>query len=225
MSVAARADLAPLSAAGWARLRGRLESDGALGAADKALLIAAVAAVRGRTALLERELARLRELGGGAWLHSCASVLALCRGREAADAFATAAGIELDWAAAAPAPVDDEALAAAQEYLAPGAVAPPPPIALLAEYAPEVLVGYRDLRAGIYEEGAIELRLVELMLFAISAADFEGGHAAVHGAKALAAGATTEELVDAGLCAIPSSGMGSWLYSAAVIEDLREEQG
>jgi alkylhydroperoxidase/carboxymuconolactone decarboxylase family protein YurZ len=97
-------------------------------------------------------------------------------------------------------------------------------MALLAEHAPEILVAYRGLRAGIYEDGTLEPRLIELGLFAISAADFEGGHAAVHAGKAIEAGATIGELIEAGLCAIPSAGMGSWLYSASVIDELQERQ-
>jgi alkylhydroperoxidase/carboxymuconolactone decarboxylase family protein YurZ len=219
---AIQGDLAPQTAAGWARLRARLEADGALPAADKALLIALAAAARGRTALLDREVGRARELGAAAAFPTCASVLALCRGREIADAFAAAAGIELAWEAATPAPAGTDEVAAAGEYFAPGGTPLPPPMALLAEHAPEILVAYRGLRAGIYEDGTLEPRLVELGLFAISAADFEGGHAAVHAGKAIEAGATTAELVEAGLCAIPSAGMGSWLYSASVIDELKK---
>ena len=218
-----RSTLAPQTVIGWARLRARLESDGVLSAADKALLMAAVAAVRGRGALLVRELARLEQLGGSGGVPTCASVLALCRGREVADAFAAAAGIELDWSAAASEPVGSDELAEARDYLTPASAAPAPPVALLAEHAPDVLVGYRGLRGGIFEEGSLEPQLVELALFAISAADFQQAHAAVHGTKAIEAGAGTAELVEAGLCAIPSAGMGSWLYAAAVIDELLEK--
>ena len=143
-------------------------------------------------------------------------------GREVADGFAAAAEIELDWEGAEPAPVGTEEVAAAEEYFAPGGGALPPPMALLAEHAPEILVAYRGLRAGVYEDGTLGPRLVELGLFAISAADFEGGHAAVHAGKAVDAGAGTAELIEAGLCAIPAAGMGSWLYSAAVIDEIQE---
>jgi 4-carboxymuconolactone decarboxylase len=223
-SAATRAALAPQTAAGWARLRARLEADGALPAADKALLIALVAAARGRTALLDREVGRARALGAAAAFPTCASVLALCRGREVADAFAAAAAVELDWEGVTPEPATSEEVAAAGEYFAPGGAPLPPPMALLAEHSPEILVAYRGLRAGIYEDGTLEPRLIELGLFAISVADFEGGHAAVHAGKAIEAGATTAELVEAGLCAIPSAGMGSWLYSASVIDELQEKQ-
>jgi alkylhydroperoxidase/carboxymuconolactone decarboxylase family protein YurZ len=215
-----RADLAPATAAGWARLRERLERDGALSAREKVLLLAAVAAVRGREDLLARELSRLADLGGTETVASCASVLTVARGREVADRFAAIAGVSLDWSPEEPAGASAEDASQAREYFAPAPAPAPPPIALLAEHAPDVLVGYRDLRRGIYEEGSLEPKLVELALFAIAAADYLPGHAAVHGAKAIAAGAGEAELVEAGLCAIPSAGMASWLIAASTIDEL-----
>jgi alkylhydroperoxidase/carboxymuconolactone decarboxylase family protein YurZ len=216
---AERAVLAPATAAGWSRLRERLESDGALGARDKALVLAAVAAVRDRDALLARELARLAELGGAELVVPCASVLTLARGREVADRFADAAGVSLDWNAA-PAPASEEDVRQAREFFAPDPAQAPPPIALLAEHAADVLVGYRHLRRGVYDEGSLDPQLVELALFAISAAEYQPGHAAVHGTKAIAAGAGQAELVEAGLCAIPAAGMASWLFAATAIDGL-----
>ncbi len=218
--VAHRRELAPSTAAGWARLRERLERDGALCARDKALVMAAVAAVRGREELLAHELARLSDLGGAEMVFTCASVLTVARGREVADRLAAAAGIGLDWSSGEQAPVGEEDVERARAYFAPATAEPPPPIALLAEHAPEVLVGYRGLRSGIYDEGTLAPQLVELALFAIGAADYLPGHAAVHGAKAIEAGAGELELVEAGLCAIPAAGMASWLFAATVIDGL-----
>jgi alkylhydroperoxidase/carboxymuconolactone decarboxylase family protein YurZ len=218
--VAHGGELAPSTASGWARLRERLEGDGALAARDKAFVMVAVAAARGRDGLLARELARLSDLGGAEMIFSCASVLTLARGREVADRLAAAAGIGLDWSSAASSPVSAEDVEQARAYFAPTAAQPPPPIALLAEHAPDVLVGYHGLRTGIYDEGTLEPRLVELALFAISAAEYLPGHAAVHGAKAVEAGAGELELVEAGLCATPAAGMASWLVAATVIDSL-----
>lgn len=218
--VAHRGELAPSTAAGWARLRGRLERDGALLARDKALLMSAVAAACGREEMLARELARLRDLGGAEMIVSCASVLTLARGYDVAERLATAAGVALDWTSAAPAPVGEQDVERARAYFTTPGAELPPPVALLAEHAPDVLVGYRRLRSGIYDEGTLEPQLVELALFAVAAADHLSGHAAVHGAKAVAAGAGEPELVEAGLCAIPAAGMASWLFAATVIDGL-----
>jgi 4-carboxymuconolactone decarboxylase len=218
--VANRGELAPATVTGWARLRERLDSDGALAAREKALVMSAVAAARGREQMLAGELARLSDLGGGELVVSCAAVLTLARGRDVAERLAAAAGIELDWSGAAPAPVGAEEVERARAYFtAPGAE-PPVPIALLAKHAPDVLVGYRGLRSGVYDEGTLEPWLVELLLFAVAVADYLPAHAAVHGAKALEAGAGELELVEAGLCVIPAAGMASWLVAASVIDQL-----
>jgi alkylhydroperoxidase/carboxymuconolactone decarboxylase family protein YurZ len=215
-----RTALAPSTAAGWARLRDRLEADAAIAARDKALILAAVAAVRGRDELLRRESARLAELAGAGMVADCAAVLTVARGREVADRFAGAAGVSLDWDVDAPAAPTDSDVGAAREYFAPAPAEAPPPISLLAEHAPGVLVGYRELRAGIYDQGSLEPQLVELLLFAISAADYQAGHAAVHAGKAVEQGAAEPQLVEAGLCAIAAAGMASWLIAATVITQL-----
>jgi 4-carboxymuconolactone decarboxylase len=215
-----RTGLAASTAAGWARLRDQLEADAAMAARDKALILAAVAAVRGRDELLRRESARLAELGGAGMVAGCASVLTVARGREVADHFAGATGLSLDWEVDVPRAATESDLGAALEYFAPPPAEAPPAISLLAEHAPGVLVGYRDLRAGIYDEGSLEPQLVELLLFAISAADYQPGHAAVHARKAVEQGAAEPQLVEAGLCAIAAAGMASWLIAATVIAEL-----
>src|SRR3954464_15954935 len=57
------AGTAPEITAGYAEIRGVIESDGAIPAATKALLAAAAAAARGYDALARSELARGRALG------------------------------------------------------------------------------------------------------------------------------------------------------------------
>jgi len=206
------------SAAGWARLRGVLDRDRALPAVEKALILAVVAAERGREELLAAEAGRLLELGGEGRVDGGVALLALSRGRAAADRFAAAAGREVDWAqgqAADLEPTDPE-VAAALEFFAQGGEAPPP-IALLAAHAPSYLVGYRALREGLYAESGMSARLAELTLFAVSAGDYVEAHAAVHAAKARAAGAEEAGLTEAGLCAVPAAGMGAWLVAAGAI--------
>lgn len=211
--------LPPNTALGWAQLRAVLEADGALSADEKALITAAVAAVRGRERLLATELERLGGRRDGA-LGALAATLALSRSREVADRFAAAAGIELAWEAgetgvdAAP---DPAAVDAAREFFtAPGAAAAPA-IALLADHAPSYLLGYRALREGVYGGEALEPRLAELALFAISAGDVVAGHSAVHAARAADRGADEAQLVEAGLCAVAAAGMAAWLVAAEAI--------
>lgn len=219
------------SAIGWARLRAVLDRDGALPAVEKALIVALVAADRGRAELLAAEAGRLRELGGEELVDGGVALLALSRGRAVADRFAAAAsGEELDWSAgaggvaAAPADPDPAEVEAARDFFAPGGQAPPA-IALLAAHAPGYLVGYRALREGLYDGSGIETRLAELALFAVSAGDYVEPHAAVHAGKAMGAGATEAQLVEAGLCAVPAAGMAAWLVAAAAIASATEVAG
>lgn len=210
------------TAAGWARLRGRLERDGALSAHTKALLLAAVAATRGRQALLARELARLSDTDARGEIASLVGIVTLARGREAASLLAAGADFALDWPAPDASTPSAPQVAEALAYLAPqGAppapVSPPAPVALLAAHVPDVLVGYRELRGGVYESSALDGRTVELTLLAISAAGYQQAHAAIHAGKALALGADEAQLVEAGLCAVPSAGMGAWLIAAGAI--------
>lgn len=225
----------PASATGWARLRTVLDRDGSLSAVEKALIVALVAADRGRAALLDDEAVRLRGLGGEELLDGGVALLALSRGRAVADRFAAAAGRELDWSTgstgtpgpdeSAPAPADPDRaeVEAARDFFAPGDGPAPAPIALLAAHAPGYLVGYRALREGLYAESGISARLAELALFAVSAGDYVEPHAAVHAGKALAAGADGAQLVEAGLCAVPAAGMAAWLIAAGAIASVAPE--
>jgi 4-carboxymuconolactone decarboxylase len=213
-------ELSAATAAGWARLRVQLDEDGALGAREKALIAAMVAAVRGREALARDEAERLSALGGGELVVPAASMLALARGRDAADRFAAAGGRDLSWDTAAPAaPEAAEVDAARAFFTPPGASAAPPAIDLLARHAPGQLLGYRALREGVYD-GPLDHKLIELALFAVCAGEYVAPHAASHATRASAAGATEAELVEAGLCAVPASGMGAWLVAAEAIAAL-----
>jgi 4-carboxymuconolactone decarboxylase len=213
-------ELSAATAAGWARLRVQLDEDGALPAHEKALIAAMVAAVRGREALARDEAARLAALGGDDLVVPAASILALARGRDAAGRLAAAGGRELSWDAPAPgAPEAAEVDAALSFFTPPGAAAAPPAIDLLARHAPGGLLGYRALREGVYD-GPLEPKLIELALFAVCAGEYVAPHAASHATRASAAGATEPELVEAGLCAVPASGMGAWLVAAEAIAAL-----
>jgi 4-carboxymuconolactone decarboxylase len=101
-------------------------------------------------------------------------------------------------------------------FTPPGAGAAPAAIELLARHAPAGLLGYRSLREGVYD-GPLAGKLIELALFAVCAGEYVAPHAASHATRASAAGATEAELVEAGLCAVPASGMGAWLVAAEAI--------
>lgn len=193
-----------------------LDRDLALPAVEKALIVALVAADRGRDALVGAEVDRLRDLGGEKLVDGAIALLTLARGRAVADRFAVAAGREPRSDSAAPDPDPAETEAARVFFAAPDG-STPPAIALLAAHVPGYLVGYRELREGLYAESGIGTQLAELALFAVSAGDYVEPHAAVHAGKAVAAGATGAQLVEAGLCAVPAAGMAAWLVAAGAI--------
>jgi alkylhydroperoxidase/carboxymuconolactone decarboxylase family protein YurZ len=211
------------TAAGWARLRAQLDDDGALPALEKTLIVAMVAASRGRAELLRSEAARLNDLGGERMAEPAASLLTIARGRAVADDFARAAGVDLDWSVSGQGWPDEAEVGAALEYFSPSGAVPPPAIDLLGRHAPSFLVGYRPLREGIHQ-GPLDPRLIELSLFAVSAGDRAGQHAALHATRALEHGAGEAELVEAGLCAVPSAGMAAWMVAAETIADLDQSR-
>jgi hypothetical protein len=188
------AGLSKATAAGWAGMRSQIDGDGALPAREKALIAAMVAAVRGREEVASEEASRLSVLGATDQIAPAASMLALARGRAAADRLAAAAGVELSWDTSAPGSPDPAAVDAALSFFTPpGAGAAPAAIELLARHAPAGLLGYRSLREGVYD-GPLDGKLIELALFAVCAGEYVAPHAASH-----------------------ASGMGAWLVAAEAI--------
>ena len=211
---------APDIAAGLARLGEAIERDGALPAATKALLAAAVAAAKGHDELLRDSLARGLETGLGAdevW--GAASVIPTSRGVAVAERFALAA-LELfgspDPGESVLRPEPAEATDYFTEYY--GEI--PARIAFLAEAAPAAFVGFYLLHRGALRAGGLEPKVRELMLCAINAADFEAEFLRTHAAAARRVGATRDEVVEAVLAALPVAGLAVWSGAAEVLAEL-----
>src|ERR1700760_2318326 len=134
------ADSVPESVAGYQMVRSVIDSDGALSAAEKALLVAASAAVRGYEVVCARELARGRKLGlTDEQVVTAAAALLLSRGEGASGLLLEAAG-ELS-VLAPPAPACE---VGADEYLLGYNQVDelPARFAVLAEHVPPVFEGY-----------------------------------------------------------------------------------
>src|SRR5438105_13996515 len=87
------AAFAPEVTGGYAQIRSLIDTDGALPASTKALLIAAAAAARGHDELARRELERGRALGlDDADIAGASASLLLSRGEAVCERFAAAAG-------------------------------------------------------------------------------------------------------------------------------------
>lgn len=201
--------------------------DGALGAPEKAILLVAGAAVRNRDSL-DIETSRAIGLGNdvGA-LRALALALYLSRGGAPCDALLRCIGDADDSQdRAAPvgrptAPSTDEMVDQFRAIF--GEV--PDRIALLARHSPRGLAAYHLMRAAVLSTGTLDVVLAELALMCVNACEHRGDFAAVHAAGARRAGATEEQLVEAGLCAVPNGGVAAWLAASEAIVSTRSVTG
>ena len=215
----ALADAVPVAGAGMALLRETAQGDGALASGLKALFAAAAAAARGHGGLLRDAVGRARESGipaEQAW--AAAAALALARGEEVAGRFVAVLlahyGPPPAAAPYAEAFDSEAALAYFRGYFG-GEV--PERVALLAERSAPVFEAYTLLHRGVLREGALEPRLVELLLCAVNAAELQTAFVEIHARAARSAGATDEELVDAIVAVIPVGGIAVWAAAAGVL--------
>jgi 4-carboxymuconolactone decarboxylase len=214
----ALADAVPVAGEGLARIREAAESDGALAAGVKALFTAAAAAARGHAGLMSRAVARARDAGvpaEQAW--SAAAALALSRGDEASGRLVAA--LLANYGQPEPGTPSgsfdaDAAEAHFRSYF--GEI--PARVALLAKSAPTAFEGYALLHRGVLREGALEPKLVELLLCAINAAEYQTTFVEIHARGARAAGATDAELVETIVSVIPVAGAAVWAGAAGAIE-------
>lgn len=221
------AAVSPKFAEGFARIREVTDQDGALPAWAKAMYMACAAAVRHHDDLLHREVGRARDLGLTlTQAHGAALSVMISRGEGVYAAMATAIesaygeaiqipeqAVEIDFA------IDRQgALDYFTEYF--GWV--PDYIELMADEAPRALEGYVLMRQWALAENLLEAKHVELLLCTVNAAEFSSRFVNVHANGARNAGASEAELVEAVVCAIPVSGVASWLPGADGIMEGRE---
>lgn len=205
-------------AEGYARVREVTDTDGACPAWAKALYMAAAAAVRGQEKLLKREIGRSHDLGLAlSDARGAALGVFISRGEGVYSKFSEAIDAEFEEKLSVPTsdspdfPVDRQAaLAYFHDYF--GFV--PEYIELMADEAPRALEGYVLMREWSLAENKLEPKHVELLLCTINAAEFSSRFVNVHANGARNAGATEAEIVEAVVCAIPISGVASWLPGA-----------
>ena len=214
-------------AEGFARVREVTDTDGALPAWAKAMYIACAAAVRGQDDLLGREMERARDLGlSVSDARGAALSVMISRGegvyRTFSAAIDAAFGVKI-------APSDDEIpdfpldRQAALDYFTSYFGWVPDYIELMADEAPRALEGYVLMRQWALAENLLDAKHVELLLCTVNAAEFSSRFVNVHATGARNAGATEAELVEAVLCAIPVSGVASWLPGADGIMEGRTQ--
>ena len=202
-------------AAGLAALASVTRVDRALSTQDKATLLVAAAAVRDRSAVAF-ETERAVGLGVGQdRLRSLALALYLSRGGGPARALLDQLQ-PLD-SASKTSPVPAPSVTAMVNEF--GAIFGeiPDRIALLADSCPAGLTAYHLMRRAVLTTGTLEPIVAELALMCVNAAEHRADFAAVHAAGARKVGATDDQLIEAGLCAISSGGVAAWLAAAEAI--------
>ncbi len=217
----ASGELAAIStkfAEGYARIRDVTDRDGACPAWAKAMYMACAASVRGQRELALREMTRSRELGLSLSDARGASLAVLIsRGEATYNAFARAIdqafGIAADQSSA---PIPDFSLdrQAALDYFESYFGFVPDYVEVMADNAPRALEGYVLMRQWSLAENNLDAKHVELLLCTINAAEFSSRFVNIHANGARNAGATEAEITEAVVCAIPISGVASWLPGA-----------
>jgi alkylhydroperoxidase/carboxymuconolactone decarboxylase family protein YurZ len=212
--------IAPMTVGGYRRLRTVIDSDGALPARVKALYVAVAATIRRYPEMARRELARAHAAGlSFDEASSAAIVLSSVRGEGAA----------LDFIAALEAEFPGQTLGdgtereiqvedgeAERNFLAYFGKMPPSLAKLLA-LAPTGADAYYLLREGTINGTPLGPKYSELMLVTVLAADYSPW-ASVHMQGARKAGASENEVAEAVLCAVTTSGLSAWVSGAAAMD-------
>ncbi len=205
--------LGPAATGGYAQIRALIDSDGALSAAHKALMVAVNAARYRDPELVAAELRRARELGLTERERAAAVLtLLLSRGESAASLFVSAGDPLVADGPPLPASGVDPA-DYLLEYNRTDTL--PARMSLLRDNAPQAFVGYVAMHHAALRADPELALLCELILCSLNAADLRGDFVAIHAAGARRVDATDAQLVEAVLCAVPVSGVGAWAVAAA----------
>ncbi len=210
--------LTPETAEGYERVRATIESDGALPASLKALLVAVGASARGNVELAAAEIARGRAIGLEEDLIALAlSAITLSRGENAGANLLAAAGRIGEQLPATRPRSEHDGVSYFKQYNAVEEL--PPRMALLHEHSPEVFEGYFRMHHASLSSDSRTDWIAELMMCSLNAAELQAGFVAIHAACARRRGVSDAQLVEAVLCAIPVSGVGAWAAAAGALFD------
>lgn len=206
---------APYTVSGYRLFRQIADTDGAISARIKALLVAVAAVARNRDALALRELER--GAGLGLTIDQAVAgmiVLSSLRGEGAALAFESL----LDKVYG---PFDD-APPVPQVEVAPGEAKNnfetyfgkvPVPLEQMLRLLPLGADAYYLMRRGSIDANPLSPKDGEFLLLSILAADYSP-MTATHVRGARNAGATDEEIAEAIICGIPAGGIAAWMAAA-----------
>ena len=206
---------APYTISGYRLFRQITDTDGAIPASLKTLLIAVAAVARNRNDLALRELRRGADLG--VTIDQAVAgliVLSSLRGEAAAMAFedllAQVYGSFEDVPPVEQVPVaEGEAQGNFEGYF--GQI--PVPLQVMLNLLPVGADAYYLMRRGSIDANPLSPKHGEFLLLSILAADYSP-MTATHIRGARNAGATDEEIAEAIICGIPAGGIAAWMAAA-----------
>ncbi|MBD5805060.1 Carboxymuconolactone decarboxylase family protein [Azoarcus sp. Aa7] len=212
--------IAPLTLGGYARFRRVIEEDGALPARIKVLFVAVAATTKGYREMASRELARAKELGlTFDEASSAAIVLSSVRGEGAALSFIAALEAVYPGETGGDEPLREIDVApgeAEKNFLAYfGSM--PPSLGKLASLLPLGADAYYLMREGTINGTRLGPKYSELLLVAVLVADYSP-LAAVHIRGARTAGASEQEIAEAVVCTVATSGLSGWVSGATAMD-------
>jgi alkylhydroperoxidase/carboxymuconolactone decarboxylase family protein YurZ len=214
-------------AEGYARIREVTDTDGAAPAWAKALYMACAGAVRNQDLLMERELARSRDHGLTlADARGAALAVLISRGEGVYSKLSEVIGQVFGEQIGEPENETPDLVLDRQaclDYFESYFDFVPDYVHLMANEAPRALEGYVLMRQWSLDENMLDSKHVELLLCTINASEFSSRFVNVHATGARKAGATEAEIVEAVICAIPVSGVASWLPGADGIMEGRSK--
>ncbi len=206
---------APYTVSGYRLFRQIIETDGAISADIKTLLVAVAAVARGKDELALAELERGARLGitiGQAVAGLI--VLSSLRGEAAAMTFeALLAKVYGPAADAAPVEQIPVAPGEAQHNFETYFGQVPVPLQVMLDRLPLGADAYYLMRRGSIDANPLSPKHGEFLLLSILAADYSP-MTATHVRGARNAGATDEEIAEAIVCGIPAGGIAAWMAAA-----------
>lgn len=206
---------APYTVSGYRLFRQIIETDGAIPADIKTLLVAVAAVARGKDELALAELERGARLG--ITIDQAVAgliVLSSLRGEAAAVTF-EALLAKVYGPAADAAPVEQMAVAPgeAQHNFETYFGQVPVPLQVMLDRLPLGADAYYLMRRGSIDANPLSPKHGEFLLLSILAADYSP-MTATHVRGARNAGATDEEIAEAIVCGIPAGGIAAWMAAA-----------
>ena len=205
----------PKFAAGITSALEVVHTDGALSAGEKALIAAAIGAVKRDPSVTIPYMKRAIDGGITADQARGAAInILLSRGITAYRIFSDALYELIDDSVPPGEPFEEPPLTEILAYCENLYGSVPPNVQLAAEHSRGALDAFYLMRVAAIDESPLEPHLADLLLCGVNAAEYEELFVEFHARFALRGGATPTQLVEAVACAMPFAGVAAWRSGA-----------